>query len=253
MASYFCSLPLNFGNTPTDTGGMALSGGPLNMQDGNPATYWSSDTTMGSVRFPLGTSSVSFDAYYLICENLASYTATGLSTQSAPKGIAGDAAAADTIQYVFHPISSQVGTSSTFSWTNRINTGVPLRIYEFYVLKRLFDVSPSEGFRQIQQGLSFRGSQIQEALDGTRTRTRPLGNTGKWRVAYEMNILRDQNAKVIQLNQMFFDNPNFTHIVDFPTHPDRVYTAYLSEGVEYSYISSFTGAGSVARFAIEQQ
>ena len=182
-----------------------------------------------------------------------SYTATGLSAQTAPKGIGGDTAASDTIQYAFHPITLQTGTSATLTWTGRIDTSVPLRIYEFYVLKRLFDVSPSEGFRQIQQGMSFRGSQIQEALDGTRTRTRPLGNTGKWRVAYEMNILRDQNAKVIQLNQMFFDNPNFTHIVDFPTHPDRVYRAYLAEGVDYSYISSFTGSGSVARFSIEQQ
>ena len=254
MASYFCSLPLNFGNTPTDAMNTALTGGPLTMQDGDTATYWSASSDTGTIVFPLGASAVQFDAYYLVCENIGGYTGTALTAQTAPRSIGGATAARDTKQYAFHEISTQSLTSVTFNWTSRIDSSLPVRVYEFYVLNRIINVSPNEGYRQIDQQLTYRGARIQEALDGTRTRTRPLGNTGKWRVAYTMNLLTDVNAQTERLNQFFFDSPNFTHVVDYPTHPDRVYRAHLSgDGIRYAYLSPYTASGITAQFAIEER
>jgi len=252
MASHFASLPLNFFQSITDTAGDALTGTTESMIDGLPTTFWSQDAANGTIRFSLGDSSVEFDAYYIIAENLGNYTATGLTAQTAPLSVSRETAAASTLQYAFHTISTQTGTHADFSWTSRVDNGSPLRIYEFYVLKLLFNVADSDGFSRIEQSYSYRGSQIKEALDGTRTRTRPLGNRGKWRIAYAMNVLSDQDAKIIQVNDMFAMHPNFTHIVDYPAHPDRVFRAYLSEDVRYSYVSNFRGSGSIAQFAIEE-
>lgn len=252
MASLFCALPLNWTRVPTDAMSDTLAGSPLNMIDGDTDTYWEADTATGGIRLPLGDSSLSFDAYYLVCENVGGYTASGLTAQTAPLSLSRDTAASDTKQFAFHQFTEQSGTAVNWNWTSRISDSAPIRIYEFWVLKQLFNVSPEEGFRQITQTRSFRGAEVQEALDGTRTRTLPLGV--KWRVDYIMNILTDVDEKVDALNTMFLENPNFVHVVDWPRHPDRIYRAYLTgEGIVHAYISEFTGAGSTARFGIEQQ
>lgn len=254
MSSYFLSLPLNFNQTITDTSDDALSGPVGNMIDGVQDTFWSMDASTGNVRFNLGTNSVTFDAYFIIAQNLGGYTASGLTAQSAPMTVDRQAASRDSIQYAFHTIMAQSNTMADFNWTSRIDNSTPLRIYEFWILKQLLNVSDDQGYRQIDQSLSYRGARIQEALDGTRTRTRPLGNSGKWSVAYEMNVLENFESRIQLINNVFFENPNFTHVVDYPTHPDRIYRAHLlGEGVEYNYISSFTGSGSTARFTIEEQ
>ena len=256
MASYFCDLPLNT-TLPTDSADAALTGAPLNMLDDNPDTYWELDSTTGSVKFPLADNNVEFDAYYIISSNLGSYTFTpGLTTaQNAPADIIGGTATVDSIQYAFHELdATQAATSATLEWTGRVDTSSPVRIYKVYILNRLIDVSEREGYRQINQTYNLRGARIQESLDGLRTRTRPLGATGKWNVAYQMNILNQIDIKIDRLNSMFYDYPNFTHVVNWPAHRDRVYRAYLSgDGVAHEYISTFTGAGSVATFSIEQQ
>lgn len=255
MASYFCDLPLNT-TLPTDSSDGALTGTPLNMLDDNPNTYWELNAATGSVKFPLGISNVEFDAYYLITSNLGDYTLTGLTAQNAPKDIIGATATSDSIQYAFHALDTpQTATSATLSWTSRVDNGAPVRIYKAYVLNRLIDVSPSEGYSQINQSFNLRGARVQESLDGQRTRTRPLSITGKWTVAYQMNMLNQIEQKIDRLNSMFFDHPNFTHIVNWPAHRDRVYRAYISvDTISHQYISStFTGAGSFATFTIEQQ
>lgn len=254
MPSLFLTLPLNLARgAPTDSAGDPLTGMPLSMVDGNPSSFWSSDNSTGSVQFSLGTNSQDFDAYYLVCGNVAGYTATGLAAQTAPLTVSGGAAASDSKQYAFHLLSEQSGTSATFSWTSRISDSEPIRIYEFWVMRLLFNVSDAEGYSQISQSRSFRGAQIQEALDGTRTRTRPLGNDGKWSVQYEMNVLTDINTKINQLNEVFYDNPNFTHAVNTDVHPDRVYRAHISgDGLGYNYITEYTGSGATARFSIDE-
>ena len=252
MAAHFASLPLNYGQSITDIAGNALTGAPSNMIDADPASFWSADATSGNVRFSLGGNAVAFDAYYIISQNLGAYTVTGLTSQSAPLSVSRTPAAVDTLQYVFHIVTTQTGAHADFSWTSRVDNASPIRIYQFYVLKLLLNVAESDGFGRIDQSYTFRGSQIQEALDGSRTRTRPLGNRGKWRIAYAMNVLSDQDAKIIRMNDMFAAHPNFTHVVDYPTHPDRVFRAYLLEDVRYNYVSNFRGSGSIAQFAIEE-
>lgn len=257
MASHFASLPLNFNQSITDTSGAALSGTPGHMIDGDVTTFWSLDSATGGVQFNLG-ESVTFDAYYIVSANLGNhrvveFTPTSEDPLPAPKTVSGAAATTATdMQYAFHERPPAAGTSVDFTWTSRVIASEPVRIYAFYVLKLLFSVAEADGFQQINQDYTFRGSQIQEALDGTRTRTRPLGNHGKWRIAYAMNVLSDTEAKILNLNDFFAMHPNFTHVVDFPAHPDRVFQAYLADEVRYRYLSTFRGAGSVAHFTIEE-
>lgn len=254
MASFFCTLPLNFGETPKDSADMALTDEPDNMIDDNIDTSWELDSDTGSVKFSLGDTAVNFDAYYIISENLGTHELTGLAaTILAPRDINRNESTKDSRQYSFVEVPSQSGTNATLTISSRIDTTDPIRIYKVYVLQKLFSVSPSEGFQQIDQTFNLRGARIQEALDGTRTRTRPLGDTGKWSVGYAMNVLTNIDEKVLALNNMFFDNPNFVHVVNWPVHPDRIYQAYLAgDSVGHTYISDYTRAGSVARFQIEQ-
>lgn len=256
MASFFCTLPLNFVTTPTDSADDALAGvgSPRNMIDDNIDTWWQLDEDTGSVKFPLGTTPIAYDAYYIVSQNLGTHQLTGrMAAIDPPKDIDGNTATGDSIQYSFIEVTQSPRTFATLNWTSRIDGDDPVRIYKVYVLRKMFNVSVEEGFQQIDQSFNMRGARIQEALDGTRTRTRPLGNTGKWSVGYAMNILTDIDKKVSELNKMFFDNPNFVHVVNWPTHPDRVYQAYsTNDSVSHTYISTFTGAGSVARFQIEQ-
>lgn len=253
MASYFASLPLNFNQLPTDTSDGALAGTPFNMLDSNQSTFWSLDAETGGVRFKLGDSSIEFDAYYMVSQNVGEYTASGLTTQTAPLSVSRAAAAAGVKQYVFHEIATQTGTTADFNWTSRVDAGSPVRIYEFYVMKLLYSVSEADGYRQIDQSQDFRGIHIKESLDGDRTLTRPLGNKGRWQVNYGLNILSDQDAKVIRLNEFFAMHPNFTHVVNYPTHPDRVYLASLRGGIGYRYNTAYTGSGSNAGFTIEER
>lgn len=272
MASHFASLPLNFNQAITNIPAtsrdpeMALSGTPGHMIDENRTTFWQLDAATGGIRFNLG-SSVAFDAFYIVSANLGNHTVKTVTfdesppnarieethtSGSAPKTVSGAAATASDVQYAFYSVAEATEAHVDFQWTSRVDNAAPVRIYEFYVLKLLFSVAETDGFQQINQDYTFRGSQIQEALDGTRTRTRPLGNHGKWRIAYAMNMLSDTEAKILKLNDFFAMHPNFTHIVDFPTHPDRVFQAYLADEVRYRYLSTFRGAGSVAQFTIEE-
>ena len=252
MSFYIGSLPYNFNQDITD--------GAENAIDGRRDTY----TTETSITMPLGrepmtATAVPFNAMFLACQDVNTYSLTNMtsttlaSSCSTPQvNISGGAATTGQRQYVLATFANQSDSSVTLAVT-----GSGARVYEVMIFNSVWSYHPITDFNdarlEISMGKEARGSVMYEALDYTESET-PAANGGKFFGSVMFQCANTTWYKrVYDLHNFLTSNTMFTIGVAQDAYRDRVFQARLSEPLNFKAMSRTIDVGEQISFSFRER